>query len=242
MGEGTGDGASAQHRRLLDTIGVRIVEGVLTPGSRLLTADVATELGASRSAMREVVRVLETVGMVDVRRRAGVEILPAERWSPYAPEVIRWRLDGSGRLRTLHELSQLRSAVEPLAARLAAAQAGPEQRTALVQAVLGMVEHGDRADEPAYLQHDTDFHRAVLRGSGNPYLAGLADVVAALLHGRTAHALMPKHADRTALQLHQDVAAAITARDPEAAARAMAAIVTEADDAVEAMASPLTDH
>ena len=238
MAEGIREAASAQHHRLLDTIGRRIVEGELAPGARLLTADVAAELGASRSAMREVVRVLETMGMVEVRRRAGVEVLPAERWSPYAPEVIRWRLDGSDRLRTLHELSQLRSAIEPLAARLAAGQADATQRAALVKAVLGMVEHGERADEPAYLQHDIDFHAAVLRGSGNPYLAGLADVVAALLHGRTTHALMPHRADETALRLHQDVAAAITSRDAEAAASAMAAIVTEADDAVEAMANP----
>ncbi len=238
MAEGTREAASAQHRRLLDAIGMRIVEGELAPGARLLTADVAAEYGASRSAMREVVRVLETMGMVEVRRRAGVEVLPAERWSPYAPEVIRWRLDGSDRLGALHELSQLRSAIEPLAARLAAAHASPEQRATLVRAVLGMVEHGDRADEPVYLQHDIDFHAAVLRGSGNPYLAGLTDVVAELLHGRTAHALMPHRADETALRLHQDVAAAITSRDPEAAATAMAAIVTEADDAVESMAKP----
>ncbi|MDQ4215624.1 FadR/GntR family transcriptional regulator [Microbacterium sp. ASV81] len=238
MDDGTREGSSAQHRRLLDTIGMRIVEGELPAGARLLTADVATELGASRSAMREVVRVLETMGMVDVRRRAGVEILPDDRWSPYAPELIRWRLDGSDRLRVLHELSQLRSAVEPLAARLAAANAGPEDRTDLVKAVLGMVEHGSRADEPAYLAHDIAFHTAVLRGSGNPYLAGLADVVTALLHGRTSHALMPQHADETALRLHQEVAAAITARDPEAAAAAMAAIVEEADDAVAAMTEP----
>ncbi|MBN9158456.1 FCD domain-containing protein [Microbacterium sp.] len=238
MSEGTREAASAQHHRLLDTIGMRIVEGELPQGTRLLTADVAAELGVSRSAMREVVRVLETMGMVEVRRRAGVEVLPVERWSAYAPEVLRWRLDGSDRLRALHELSQLRSAIEPLAARLAATQADPAQRAALVKAVLGMVEHGDRADESAYLQHDVDFHAAVLRGSRNPYLAGLAEVVAALLHGRTAHALMPRQADETALRLHQDVAAAITARDPDAAAAAMAAIVAEADDAVGAMASP----
>ena len=41
MSEGTRDAASAQHRRLLDTIGMRIVEGELAPGARLLTADVA---------------------------------------------------------------------------------------------------------------------------------------------------------------------------------------------------------
>ncbi len=235
---GTRETGIAQHRRLLDTIGTSIVEGTIPAGARLLTADLAEEYGASRSATREVVRVLETTGMVDVRRRAGIEVLPATRWNAYAPELIRWRLDGADRLRALHELSQLRSAIEPLAARLAAEQATPEDRAALVGAVLGMVEHSARADEPVYLGHDVAFHTAILRGSGNAYLAGLADVVGALLHGRTAHALMPHEADETALRLHQEVAAAVTARDPDAAAAAMAAIVAEADQAVEAMADP----
>ena len=139
MAEAARDGSSAQHRRLLDTIGMRIVEGELPAGARLLTAEIATALGASRSAMREVVRVLESIGMVDVRRRTGVEVLPAGRWSPYAPELIRWQLDGSDRLRVLHQLAQLRSAIEPLAARLAAEQAGP--RTAH-SAGEGRARHG----------------------------------------------------------------------------------------------------
>lgn len=232
--EATSPPAESQvsHRRILHALGRDIVDGRLAPGERILTGDVAETFGASRSAMREVVRVLESMGLVEVRRRAGVEILPRDRWNVYDPELIRWQLDGPDRLRVLHELSQLRSTVEPLAARLAATEASPAQTAVLVGEVMGMVAHAHEATSDVYLAHDVAFHTVILRASGNPYLAGLTDVVAEVLRGRTSHSLMPAAADPDALRLHQDVAALISQHRPEEAAAAMAAIVTEADRAV----------
>lgn len=227
---------SALHERILETLGQDIVAGRLPPGTRILSADVAERFGASRSAVREVVRVLESMCLVEVRRKAGVQILPSERWNTYAPEIIRWRLAGPDRLRFLHALSQLRSAVEPLAARLAAQHAASTQRAALVGAVMGMVETSHQADQDAYLGHDIAFHRVILESSGNPLLAGLADVVEEVLRGRTRHSLMPHIANPQALALHQEIAACIASGDAAGASRAMAQIVTEADDAVQAVA------
>ena len=68
-------------------------------------------------------RVLESMGLVAARRRVGITVLPPARWNPFDPDIIRWRLAGPDRLRHLQSLSELRSAIEPLAARLAAAHA-----------------------------------------------------------------------------------------------------------------------
>lgn len=228
-------GSSALHERLLESLGADIVAGRLAPGTRILTAEIADRFGASRSALREVVRVLESMGLVEVRRRAGVEILPRDRWNPYATRLIRWRLAGPDRIEMLHSLSQLRSAIEPLAARLAATSATSEQRATLLAAVTGMTEQSRRADEALYLDHDVAFHRVILDASGNPFLAALGDVVGEVLRGRTQYHLMPREADPTALRLHQDVAFAIAEGAPDAAERAMAAIVAEADQAVQAV-------
>ncbi|MDF0512550.1 FCD domain-containing protein [Agromyces sp. H3Y2-19a] len=230
------NGSSALHERVIESLGADIVSGRLAPGARILTTDIAERFGASRSALREVVRVLESMGLVEVRRRAGVEILPPERWNPYSTRLIRWRLAGPDRIETLHALSQLRSAVEPLAARLAAEHAAPAQRTALIAAVTGMTERAREADEAPYLEHDVAFHAAVLDASGNPFLAALGPVVGEVLRGRTQHALMPHEANPTALRLHQEVAFAITEGRPDEAERALAAIVSEADQAVQAVA------
>lgn len=224
---------SPVHEALVERLGAAIVHGEHPPGARLITAELGSDVGASRGAAREAVRVLESLGLVRVRRRSGVEVRPRQEWNVYAPEVIRWRLGGPDRLRQLHELSQLRSAIEPLAARLAASGATDPQRRELAEAVAQMRRHAHEADQQAYLDADIRFHRTLLSASGNPMLAALTEVVSAVLVGRTQHALMPHDADSEALRLHREVAFAVSSGDGEAAAAAMARIVSEADRAVQ---------
>jgi DNA-binding FadR family transcriptional regulator len=223
------------HGGLSERLGAAIVHGEYPAGARLFSGDIAASAGVSRSAVREVVRVLETLGLVRVRRKAGIEVQPASAWNLYSPEVIRWRLAGPDRLRQLHELSQLRSAVEPLAARLAVAAATDAQRQALTQAAHDMTLHSREADGVAYLEADIRFHRALMAASGNPMLAGLAGAVESVLAGRTQHALMPKDANPEALRLHRELAFAIAGRDAATAADSAARIVAEADEAVQAL-------
>lgn len=223
---------SPVHDALVERVGAAIVQGDHPAGTRLLTADLAESSGASRSAAREAVRVLESLGLVQVRRKAGIEVLPVEHWNVYAPEVIAWRLDGPDRDRQLHELGELRGAVEPLAARLAAVNATDAQREALVAAALGMARNEQRADDTDYLAADVRFHRTLLRASGNPMLGMLGDVVQSVLEGRTRHALMPQAANPEAVRWHRDVALAVAGGDAEAAFEAMSRIVGESDAAI----------
>ncbi|MGB4777245.1 FadR/GntR family transcriptional regulator [Microbacterium sp.] len=224
---------SPVHDGLVDRLGAAIVQGRYPTGARLITGDLADESGASRSAAREAVRVLESLGLVEVRRKLGVEVLPPGRWSVYAPEVIAWRLAGPDRARQLTELSQLRSAVEPLAVRLAAGNASLEQRHAMLTAVGAMAHSEHDADGAEYLAADIAFHRTLLAASGNAMLAALGDVVEAVLVGRTRHELMPHQANPAAVRWHQSVAVAIAAGRAEEAAAAMASIVAEAEIAVQ---------
>lgn len=230
MSDGAREGSV--HDALLDRIGAAIVDGVYPPGSRLLTTELAGEAAASRGAAREAVRVLESLGLVSVRRRAGIEVRPIGEWNVYAPEVIQWRLAGPGRADQLRELSQLRSAVKPLAVRLAAVHADDAQRGDLVAAVLEMSAHAHDAEGAEYLGADVRFHRTLLAASSNRMLAALGDVIQTVLEGRTRLDLMPSDADPQALKWHRDVAFAVAAGDAEAAAAAMACIVSEADSAV----------
>lgn len=199
----------------------------------MLTVELAQARGVSRSAAREAVRVLESYGLVWVRRKSGVEVRPRADWNVYAPEVIAWRLAGPGRDEQLRELSQLRSVIEPLAARLAAGSATPEQKVELVSLVVAMGQEDHEADRERYLSADIRFHRLLLEASGNGMLAALGGTVEAVLRGRTAHALMPHVANESAVQWHRDVAFAVASGDGEAAAAAMRDIVSEADDAMQ---------
>ncbi|WP_220183185.1 FadR/GntR family transcriptional regulator [Sphaerisporangium album] len=224
---------TGQHDRVLDELGTRITSGEFPPGHTLRIEQLETRFTASRSVIREAIRVLESMGLVTSRRRVGVTVAPRTAWNLFDPRLIRWRLNGTDRPALLLSLGQLRHGVEPAAAALAAHHATPEQCGTLTGAVMQMAVHGRSGDLHAYLDADILFHRTLLAASGNEMLAALADVVAEVLKGRTGHDLMPAHPEPAAIRWHAEVAQAIQARDPHAAERAMRDIVDEATRATQ---------
>ncbi|WP_217248218.1 FadR/GntR family transcriptional regulator [Streptomyces sp. AC602_WCS936] len=207
------------HGRVLDTLGPAITAGEYPAGSVLRTDELAQRFEVSRSVMREAVRVLESMHLVESRRRVGVTVLPECEWNVYDPQVIRWRLAGSERPRQLRSLTVLRSAVEPVAAGLAARLATPEQCAELTECALGMVANSRGHLLEGYLFHDVAFHRVILTASGNEMFARLGGVVAEVLAGRTHHDVMFEDPDPAAVTLHVQVAEAVRARDAERAER-----------------------
>ncbi|MEU6975819.1 FCD domain-containing protein [Streptomyces sp. NPDC046371] len=205
--------AQGLHPHVLNALGLAITAGEYPPGAVLRSDELAERFEVSRTVVREVVRVLESMHLVESRRRVGVIVLPTERWNVYDPQVIRWRLAGTDRPRQLRSLTVLRYAIEPVAAGLAALNATPEQCRELTEEALGMVatSRGRRLEE--YLVHDIAFHRVVLNASGNEMFARLGDVVAEVLSGRTRHQVMFEDPDPAAVTLHVQVAEAVRERD-----------------------------
>ncbi|AJE86587.1 GntR family transcription regulator [Streptomyces albus] len=179
----------------------------------LRTDELAQSFEVSRSVMREAVRVLESMHLVESRRRVGVTVRPTAEWNVYDPQVIRWRLAGRDRARQLRSLTVLRSAVEPVAAGLAARNASPEQCAELTECALGMVATSRGHQLEGYLVHDVAFHRVILTASGNEMFARLGDVVAEVLTGRTQHQVMFEDPDPEAVTLHVRVAEAVREGD-----------------------------
>jgi DNA-binding FadR family transcriptional regulator len=201
------------HGRVLDTLGPAITAGDHPPGSVLRTDELAQHFEVSRSVMREAVRVLESMHLVESRRRVGVTVRPAAEWNVYDPQVIRWRLAGRDRPRQLRSLTVLRSAIEPAAAALAARNATALQCAELTEAALGMVANSRGHRLEGYLIHDVAFHRVILDASGNEMFARLGDVVAEVLAGRTHHEVMFDDPDPAAVTLHVQLAEAVRERD-----------------------------
>ncbi|MFG2939126.1 FadR/GntR family transcriptional regulator [Streptomyces sp. NPDC048282] len=201
------------HGRVLDALGPAITAGEYPPGSVLRTDELAQHFQVSRSVMREAVRVLESMHLVESRRRVGVTVRPKAEWNVYDPQVIRWRLAGADRPHQLRSLTVLRSAIEPVAAGLSARHATPEQCAELTECALGMVANSRGHRLEAYLVHDMAFHRVILAASGNEMFARLADVVAEVLAGRTHHEVMFEDPDPAAVTLHVQVAEAVREGD-----------------------------
>lgn len=223
-----------RHAGVLDALGHRLVTGELAVGDVLTLEAISAEYAVSKSVAREVIRVLESMGLVASRRRVGVTVLPRADWHVFDPRLIRWRLDSPDRGVQLVLLSELRLGFEPVAAGLAARRATPEQCSALAATASDMVVHGRTGDLEAYLAADTVFHRTLLAASGNEMLQAMADVVGEVLAGRTHHGLMPAQPNPEAIELHDAVARAVRQGDAAAAELAMREIIDEAATAMAA--------
>jgi DNA-binding FadR family transcriptional regulator len=222
----------ALHGNLLTALGIAIVSGEYPPGQVLTLEGVSAAHRLSRSVAREAIRVLESMGMVESRRRVGITIQPAQKWNVFDPWLIRWRLLAGDRAAQLVSLSELRRGFEPAAAALAARRADPRQCRIMAAAVSDMVVHGRSGDLEAYLLAERTFHQTMLEATGNEMFRALNGIVAEVLTGRSNHGMMLAMPNPAAIELHDQVARAIRLRDEDAAERAMRAIIDEAVAAV----------
>ncbi|WP_437584216.1 FadR/GntR family transcriptional regulator [Paramicrobacterium sp. CJ85] len=209
------------HSDVTDDLGARIAAGEFPPGSVFTLAQLEHDYGASRTVVREAVRVLESLGLVASRRRVGITVQPRDCWDAFAPQLIEWNLQGPFRRQQLSALMELRVAVEPTAARLAALRATPTQRAELrrLAAQLRAVGEAGHGTSDEFLAIDIAFHELLLRASGNPQLIALRNPVRDVLAGRARLGLNPRIPAPGTLEEHEAVAEAISDGDAAAAER-----------------------
>ncbi|WP_197319191.1 FadR/GntR family transcriptional regulator [Saccharomonospora sp. NB11] len=221
------EGADVLHNTVLDTIGSDITAGLLADGDVLTLDRIQERFGVSRTVARESMRVLESMGLVRSRRRVGITVQPRSSWNVFDPRVIWWRLSGPGRDEQLRSLTELRIAVEPLAAAAAARSASGQERARAMDLAAEMRTLGEAGRLDDFMERDVAFHTLLLRASGNEMFGALSDVVAAVLRGRTQLGLMPHQPVPEALDLHERVAASVARGEPSAAEAAMTELLAE---------------
>lgn len=223
------------HGAIEHRLGVAIVSGEYRPGD-ILPGEVAfsEELNVSRSAYREAVQVLSAKGMVESRPKAGTRVLPRNRWNLLDPEVLAWAFAGEPDRKFVADLFELRSIVEPAAARIAARRADKDAIRDMKAALAGMRRHSLATDEGRAA--DRDFHKALLRATGNDALESLAASVGAAVNWTTHFKQRARGLPRNPIPDHERVYQAIVKGDEDEAADAMHALVQLAlEDTHEAM-------
>lgn len=218
--------APVLHSEVARTLGEEIVGGVLPPGHVLTLAGLEERFSRSRTVLREAVRVLESLGLVVSKRRVGVVVQPADAWSVLSPQVIAWRLGSGAREEQLRSLTQLRRAIEPGAARAAAARHGGEAAQPLREAAERLQSLGARGEGATeeYIEADVAFHALLLRASGNEMFAALEPSISEVLRGRARLGRNPAWPTARSLTHHLELARAVAegrAEEAEATARAI---------------------
>jgi DNA-binding FadR family transcriptional regulator len=223
MANGTGNGFPTErglHAQVLAAIGEDIVDGRLAVGSVLNQDELLARFAVSRSVLREALRVLQSLGMVEPRQRVGTQVLPRKSWNFMDPQLISWRGHGTEYFVQQRELIELRLGIEPIAARLCAERATDEELAAITAAATEMADANERGDDRGFLQADVAFHDLILQGAGNAVITHFSSTVEALLRTRTRESrgaiteYTPSSAHR-----HNELATALGRRDPDAAQR-----------------------
>jgi len=219
---------------LLDALGKSIVTGTYETRPFPTEAELAREHKVSRSVTREAVKMLTAKGLLSARPRQGTVVRPWSDWNLFDTDVLKWILERTFSLELLRQFNELRVAIEPEAAALAATYGSDEQKDAILLGLERMRAAEDGRDDT--LDADIAFHVAVLEASGNPFYAQFRETVATAL--RTSIRFTNRFKGRTAsLPDHAKVELAIRNEDPEGARRAMRALIGDVLALIEDAAS-----
>ena len=188
-----------------------IRSGELKPGDRLAPEKELSEaLGLSRSSLREAVKALEILRVLDVRRGDGTYVTSLE------PRLL---LEATSFAVDIHqddsilEVFAVRRILEPAAAALATSRATPEDVDRL-RAILAEIGSGTSVDD--LVAHDLVFHRSVSELSGNAYLSSLLDSLSSrTLRARVWRGLTEENAVDRTLAEHRAIVEALAAGDAE---------------------------
>lgn len=206
----------------------RIVRGDYPPDSTLPAEHaLCTMFSVSRTVVREAVKVLQEKGLVQIRQGSGTTVLPSTSWNMLDELVLAEAIDEDETLGILDDLVVTRRLLESDMANVAARVADD----AAVDRMRALVDRMDElVDDPAsYQEHDRAFHDTVMRASGNR----IARAVVRSLESQVINtASYMGRADRSLCTAsnrgHRRVYERIAARDPDGAAEAMFAHITEA--------------
>lgn len=209
---------------LLDSLGSKIVTGGYADRPFPTEADLAKQHGVSRSITREAVKMLTAKGLLAARPRQGTIVQPASSWNLFDTDVLRWLLERQFSIDLLRHFNELRVAIEPEAAALAALH-GDEADLAAISAGLDRMAAAEAGDDDP-LEADIAFHVAILKSSKNPFYSQFRDVVETAL--RTSIRFTNRIKGRTAsVADHAAVRDAILARKGDRARSAMRKVIGE---------------
>lgn len=221
-------------RQLLDYL----LSGELRPGQKIPSErQLAEALAVGRGALRESIKSLSLLGLLDQRVGDGTYLSRSS--SDLLPQVVEWGLLlGEKRL---DDLLEARYHLEVLLVGLAAERRTEEQLGRLRELVHAMRSAGSQ-DLDGYVHADIAFHLQLAECSGNTVLSGVLANIASLLQAWASRVIHAAGETHTSLAMHEPILAAVEAGDPEAARQAMTSHMDRALRRLRASVAPAREN
>lgn len=224
----TAEPARSYTAQVVQELGTGIVNGTFPQHSILPgDAELMERFGVSRTVLREALRTLAAKGLVQPKARIGTRVRDKAEWNLFDPDVLIWHAQVGFDHAFLEYLGEMRLALEPQAAVLAARRRTPLQ----LQHIYGWVEKmgADGVTPAGFVDADLNFHLAVATAAGNPFLRSISTLIeVALVSMLTISSPIEEPArHRRSVGRHRAVADAIARRDEDAARAAMLVVIDE---------------
>ncbi|WP_051340856.1 FadR/GntR family transcriptional regulator [Azospirillum halopraeferens] len=225
--------ARTHHAHVVRELGQQIIGGHFPVGSVLPSdAVLLARFGVSRTVLREAMKTLAAKGLIQARARIGTRVLERSRWNLFDPDTLAWHIESGVDRPFLDSLAEVRLALEPEAAALAA-------RRRSAADVADLYRMADRMAAPsntaaAFAHHDLEFHLVVARASGNPFMRSISALIEAALAAAlriSSPADDPAKMAASAAE-HRSIAAAIEAGDEDGARAVMRRVIRRGADRV----------
>jgi len=183
---------------VFETLREAIIEGRFGPGERLMEVQLADEMGVSRTPVREAIRKLELEGFVVMIPRKGAYV-------------------ASYSVKDIVDVFEVRTALEGLAAGLAAERVTPDELEEMERAVLQIYEvsHGNNLD--VLVAKDTEFHDLIYKASRNQRLVQIITHLKEQIQRFRTTSLAVPGRSKDAVEEHRGIVEAISDRNVELA-------------------------
>ena len=195
---GAGAAAPIQRRSLHDELTDRlrhlIVEGDLAPGAKVPEKQLCERFGVSRTPLREALKVLASEGLVQLRPNRGAVVSQIT-------------------LADLEETFPVMGALEALSGELACARISDREMAAVREAHEAMVTHYERGELAPYFRRNQEIHERILQAAGNPTLTSLHRGLTGRVRRARYMANMSAERWARAVTEHEEIIAALEARD-----------------------------
>ena len=213
---------------IISDMGRAILAGDFPSGTMLPSEkELIGRYKASRSTVREALKVIAAKGLVEMVQRLGTRVRPQSDWNIFDTDVLSWMTTGSFEEKLLRDLLEFREVFEPHAARQAAVRGNAAAVSGIKSALDRM--QANIHDLAAYAEADTDFHLAVLAASGNELMERLSHLLRAYLKLSFSIQQNALNADDNRIEddlaSHKTVYEAIALRKGGLAAKSMSAVI-----------------
>ncbi len=207
------DGYKPLRDIVFETLREAIINQTLKPGERLMEIQLAEEMGVSRTPVREAIRKLELEGLVVMVPRKGAYVAGIS-------------------MKDIHEVYELRSALEALAASLAAVRITDEELEEMERQMVREAKETEENNLQGIVSIDTTFHDLLYQAAHNQRLVQFINILQEQLQRFRAATLSRPGRSKYALEEHKKIVEALANKDAKLAAKLATEHIENAENAM----------